>query len=176
MYKACPLAGQAFVFRYSYSIKGVLFMWECMNCSEVHEDSFEMCLSCGCTREGEQPINFMDSDANADKDYKNCFSKMIFSTTQDLKTHTIKKYLGVVTGEAILGANVLNDIQKARQIALKEMAEQAFEVSADAIIGITFDYETIRGSMLMVICSGTAVAVEEIISTEMHLIHQDGQK
>lgn len=163
-------------------------MWECINCSEVHEDDFDMCWRCGTTRGGEQPINFLEPDfqedsadgAAEDEDLESSVSELIFSTTSDLKTHTINKYLGVVSGEVVLGANAINDfvagitdivggrsetyesyLQQGRKIALKEAAIQAIRMGADAIIGIAFDYETIRGSMLMVSCTGTAVVAEE---------------
>jgi len=163
-------------------------VWECINCSEVHEDDFDMCWRCGTTRSGEQPVNFLEPDfrdetvteATEDEELENSISVLIFSTTSDLKTHTINKYIGVVSGEVVLGANAINDfaagitdivggrsetyesyLQQGRKIALKEAAIQALRMGADAIIGITFDYETIRGSMLMVSCTGTAVVAKE---------------
>ena len=105
---------------------------------------------------------------------------MIMSTTNSLEGRNISKYLGVVTGEAILGANIFKDIfagirdivggrsasyerelQEARRIAFTELEEKARRVGANAIIGIDIDYETIgaNGSMLMVSVSGTAVSV-----------------
>ncbi|MEX0856886.1 MAG: heavy metal-binding domain-containing protein [Balneolaceae bacterium] len=106
---------------------------------------------------------------------------MLMTTTNHLQQKEIKKYLGIVTGEAILGANLFKDIfagirdivggrsasyemelQKARQIAFHEMEQKAESVGASAIIGIDIDYETIGsgGSMLMVSVSGTAVFTE----------------
>ena len=106
---------------------------------------------------------------------------MIHSTTPSLEGKTISKYLGVVTGEAILGANVFKDffagirdivggrsaayeeeLQKARVIAFDEMDIQAKNLGANGIVGIDIDYETVgsRGSMLMVSISGTAVVVD----------------
>lgn len=103
---------------------------------------------------------------------------MILSTTPSIEGKDIVRYHGVVTGEAILGANVFKDIfasirdivggrsasyerelQKARDIAFDEMCEQAAEAGANAIIGIDIDYETVggQGAMLMVSVSGTAV-------------------
>lgn len=89
----------------------------------------------------------------------------------------IKEYCELVTGEAILGANIVRDffasvrdivggrsqayekeLAKAREIAMQEMTEQAEALGADAIVGIDLDYETIGGGgMLMVTVSGTAV-------------------
>lgn len=106
---------------------------------------------------------------------------MVMTTTNQLEGKEVKKYLGVVTGEAILGANIFKDIfagirdivggrsasyerelQEARRIAFNELEEKAQRVGANAIIGIDIDYETIgaNGSMLMVSVSGTAVSAE----------------
>lgn len=106
---------------------------------------------------------------------------MVMSTTNDLKNKEIKRYMGIVTGEAILGANLFKDIfagirdivggrsasyerelQEARRIAFAEMEEKATRIGANAIVGIDIDYETIgaNGSMLMVSVSGTAVEAE----------------
>ena len=102
---------------------------------------------------------------------------MIHSTTPTLEGKTISKYSGIVTGEAILGANIVKDffagitdiiggrsaayekeLQKARIIAFEEMDEQANSLCANAIVGIDLDYETVgSGGMLMVTVSGTAV-------------------
>lgn len=105
---------------------------------------------------------------------------MIQTTTPTVEGKTIRAYHGVVTGEAILGANIFKDLfagirdivggrsaayerelQKARQIAFDELAEQALDRGANAIVGIDIDYETVgvNGSMLMVSVSGTAVTV-----------------
>jgi uncharacterized protein YbjQ (UPF0145 family) len=102
---------------------------------------------------------------------------MIQTTTPGVDGRTITEYLGVVTGEAILGANIVRDLfagirdivggragayeeelRKAREIALQEMATEAGARGADAVVGIDLDYETVgNGSMLMVTASGTAV-------------------
>jgi uncharacterized protein YbjQ (UPF0145 family) len=102
---------------------------------------------------------------------------MIVTTTPSIDGRQIRDYLGVVTGEAILGANVMKDLfagfrdivggrsgayeqelQKARIIAMREIEEQATELGADAIVGVDIDYETVSsGNMLMVTVSGTAV-------------------
>ena len=100
---------------------------------------------------------------------------MQFSTTPTLEGQTITEYCGVVTGEAILGANIFfagirdivggrsgayeKELRKAREIAFKELGEQAEALGADAVVGIDIDYETVGkdGSMLMVSVSGTAV-------------------
>ena len=102
---------------------------------------------------------------------------MIQTTTPTVDNRAITEYLGIVTGEAILGANIVRDLfagvrdivggrsgayeeelRKAREIALREMQSEAEARGADAIVGIDLDYETVgQGSMLMVSASGTAV-------------------
>ncbi|MBS0969733.1 hypothetical protein CYR40_04875 [Chimaeribacter arupi] len=105
---------------------------------------------------------------------------MQFSTTPSLEGFTITEYSGVVTGEAILGANIFRDffagvrdivggrsgayekeLRKARQIAFRELEQQAKELGANAVVGIDIDYETVGkdSSMLMVSVTGTAVKV-----------------
>lgn len=103
---------------------------------------------------------------------------MIITTTTAVEGRPVTEYLGIVTGEAILGANLFKDIfagvrdiiggrsgayekelRKARDIALNELQQEAEALGATAIIGVDIDYETIEagGSMLMVTASGTAV-------------------
>ena len=103
---------------------------------------------------------------------------MILSTTNTLENRNITDYLGVVTGETIIGANIFKDIfagirdivggrsgsyervlAEARENALDEMAAKAKDLGADAVIGIDLDYETLgaNGGMIMVTASGTAV-------------------
>jgi uncharacterized protein YbjQ (UPF0145 family) len=104
---------------------------------------------------------------------------MIISTTHDIQGKQITEYLGVVSGETIVGANIVSDImagvrdvvggrsgayeehlRNARQSALDEMREEAEKLGAHAVIGVDLDYENIRGSMLMVTASGTAVKLD----------------
>jgi uncharacterized protein YbjQ (UPF0145 family) len=102
---------------------------------------------------------------------------VIQTTTPTVEGRTIAEYLGVVTGEAILGANIVRDLfagirdivggrsgayeeelRKAREIAMSDLAAEASGRGADAVVGIDLDYETVgNGSMLMVTASGTAV-------------------
>ena len=103
---------------------------------------------------------------------------MIITTTTSIEGHPVRDYVGIVTGEAILGANIFKDLfagirdivggrsgayeeelRKARTIALEELAAAATQIGADAVIGVDLDYETVGqgGSMLMVTASGTAV-------------------
>jgi len=105
---------------------------------------------------------------------------MLISTTTTLQDKNIKRYIGIVTGEAILGANIFKDffagirdivggrsaayekeLRRAKEIAMTEMQQEAKRLGANAVIGIDLDYETIGNSMLMVSASGTAVEVEE---------------
>jgi uncharacterized protein YbjQ (UPF0145 family) len=104
---------------------------------------------------------------------------MILTTTPTIEGQPIARYLGIVTGEAILGANILqdffanirdivggrsqayeNELHKARELAMRELEEQARSRGAEAVVGIDLDYEVVgnSGSMLMVSVSGTAVA------------------
>ncbi|MDH3588410.1 MAG: heavy metal-binding domain-containing protein [Gammaproteobacteria bacterium] len=105
---------------------------------------------------------------------------MIHSTTPTLQGKEITKYHGLVTGEAILGANIFKDffanirdvvggrsaayegeLQKARTIAIEEMSRHAEDLGANAVVGIDLDYETVgsQSAMMMVSVSGTAVSV-----------------
>ena len=106
---------------------------------------------------------------------------MIMSTTNNLDGREVKKYLGIVTGETILGVNIFKDIsagirnivggrsasyegklQDARRLAFGELEDKASRVGANAIIGVDIDYETlgVNGTMLMVSVSRTAVSTE----------------
>ena len=106
---------------------------------------------------------------------------MLMTTTPSVEGKRIVRYLGVVTGETIIGANVFRDflagvrdffggrsgsyeavLREAKDTALEEMVRQAEALGANAVVGIDLDYETVggSGSMLMVTCSGTAVRVE----------------
>jgi uncharacterized protein YbjQ (UPF0145 family) len=105
---------------------------------------------------------------------------MIVSTTNILEGMPVKEYKGLVTGEAILGANIFRDVfasirdivggrsaayekelAKAREIAFAELKDRAEALGANAVIGVDIDYETVgQGSMLMVSVSGTAVVTD----------------
>lgn len=105
---------------------------------------------------------------------------MILSTTPTIEGHTIREYKGVVTGETIIGANIVKDffasirdivggrsasyeevLREAKDTSLQEMMNRAQGMGANAVVGIDIDYETIgaNGSMLMVATSGTAVVI-----------------
>lgn len=108
---------------------------------------------------------------------------MLLTTTPSIEGKQITQYHGLVTGEAILGANLFKDLfasirdivggrsqayerelQRAKDIALEEMSAKATGLGANAVVGIDLDYETISpggsGGMLMVSASGTAVTVK----------------
>ena len=107
---------------------------------------------------------------------------MVITTTPGIDGYEISEYYGIVTGEAILGANIFKDffagirdivggrsaayeeeLRKARALALEEMEQEAEALGATAVVGVDLDYETIQvgrgGTMLMVSASGTAVRV-----------------
>lgn len=103
---------------------------------------------------------------------------MIMTTTPHIEGQSITKYLGIVTGEAILGAHIGRDIlasftdvvggrsaeyeeevRRARDIALQEMGAEAERRGSNAVVGVDIDYEVIRQGMLMVSASGTAVQI-----------------
>ncbi|MDH1289971.1 heavy metal-binding domain-containing protein [Comamonas terrigena] len=106
---------------------------------------------------------------------------MIVTTTPGIEGQSITRYCGVVAGEAILGANMFKDmfagirdlvggrsatyereLQKAREIALRELQERAAALGANAVVGVDLDYEVLGqgNGMLMVSASGTAVVVQ----------------
>ena len=106
---------------------------------------------------------------------------MLVTTTPSIEGKRITDYCGIVTGEAILGANLFKDLfagirdlvggrsatyerelQRARDIALREIEERASEAGGNAVVGVDLDYEVLgqANGMLMVSASGTAVVVE----------------
>lgn len=108
---------------------------------------------------------------------------MLITTTHNVEGKKIVKYIGLVTGETIIGANIFKDIfaglrdivggrsgayeqvlREGKNTAINEMMQHAAAMGANAIIGIDLDYETVGsgGSMLMVTASGTAVILEDL--------------
>lgn len=106
---------------------------------------------------------------------------MIITTTPNIENRKIKTYLGIVTGEAVMGANVFRDLfagirdiiggrsgayekelRKARDAAFEDLKAAAAELGADAVVGVDIDYEVLgeKNGMLMVSVSGTAVQLE----------------
>jgi uncharacterized protein YbjQ (UPF0145 family) len=107
-------------------------------------------------------------------------SAVIVTTTPSVEGRKITEYKGIVTGEAIMGANIFKDLfagirdivggrsatyerelRRAREMAMAEVQQAAVEMGANAVVGIDIDYETVgtNASMLMVTVSGTAVVV-----------------
>lgn len=103
---------------------------------------------------------------------------MIVTTTAMIEGRPVREYVGIVTGEAVIGANIFRDLfagvrdviggrsgsyeqvfKEAREAALNEMIDEARSKGADAVIGVDIDYEAgvSQGTMMMVACSGTAV-------------------
>jgi uncharacterized protein YbjQ (UPF0145 family) len=105
---------------------------------------------------------------------------MVLSTTHSIEGRPIQQYLGIVTAETIIGANIFKDlfagirdivggrsgtyerlIQEAKNTAMQELSGKAAAMGANAVVGIDLDFETIGsgGSMLMVVATGTAVRI-----------------
>ncbi|GIO06180.1 YbjQ family protein [Brevibacillus reuszeri] len=104
---------------------------------------------------------------------------MIVTTTSTLQGKEIEEYLDIVSGEVIMGANVVRDflagitdiiggrsgtyeskLAEGREMAIREMKEKARSIGANAIVGVDLDFETLREGMMMVIATGTAVRVK----------------
>jgi uncharacterized protein YbjQ (UPF0145 family) len=105
---------------------------------------------------------------------------MLLTTTPTIEGKPIQQYIGIVTAETIIGANIFKDlfagirdivggrsgtyervIEEARQSALTELQQKAQKMGANAVVGIDLDFETVGsgGSMLMVVATGTAVKI-----------------
>ena len=105
---------------------------------------------------------------------------MLVTTTNSIEGKKIDRYLGIVTGEAIMGANVVRDLlasvtdiiggrssayenklSEGREIAIREMEDKARRIGANAVIGVDLDFETLRDGMMMCVATGTAVIVKD---------------
>jgi uncharacterized protein YbjQ (UPF0145 family) len=105
---------------------------------------------------------------------------MLVVTTPTIEDKKITNYMGIVSGEAIMGANIFKDffagirdivggrsaayekeLRRAKEVAIQEMCQEAQDMGANAVIGVDLDYETVQvgqgGGMLMVSANGTAV-------------------
>ena len=121
-----------------------------------------------------------DSTPDAAISYLALKYRMLLTTTPTIEGRPIREYLGIVTAESIIGANIVKDlfagirdivggrsgtyervIEEARMTALHELEAKAAQLGASAVVGIDLDFETIgaNGSMLMVVATGTAVKV-----------------
>ncbi|MBG9945087.1 YbjQ family protein [Brevibacillus formosus] len=104
---------------------------------------------------------------------------MIVTTTSMIQGKEVEEYLDIVSGEVIMGANVVRDflagitdiiggrsgsyeskLSEGRELAMREMKEKARALGANAVIGVDLDFETLREGMMMVIATGTAVRVK----------------
>ena len=106
---------------------------------------------------------------------------MIITNTDSVEGSRVVEYRGIVSGEAILGANIFKDLfagirdivggraaayekdlKKAKELALQEMIDEALDLGADAVVGVDLDYEVLgaKNSMLMVSANGTAVRLK----------------
>jgi len=109
-----------------------------------------------------------------------CGRAVIVTTTPSIEGHPVTHYLGIVTGETIIGANIFRDmlaglrdivggrsgsyekvLAEARDTAIREMEARAAALGANAVLGVDLDYEVLgaQNGMLMVSASGTAVRV-----------------
>ncbi|KGR90348.1 hypothetical protein CD30_12335 [Ureibacillus massiliensis 4400831 = CIP 108448 = CCUG 49529] len=105
---------------------------------------------------------------------------MLVTTTSQIDGKRIETYHGIVTGEAIMGANVVRDLfasvtdiiggrssayenklSEGRRLALQEMEDAASRLGANAIIGVDLDFETLRDGMMMCVATGTAVTYRD---------------
>ena len=108
---------------------------------------------------------------------------MLLTTTHNVEGHKIAEYYGVVSAEAVMGANVIRDfvagitdiiggrsgvyegkLHQAKEVVLAELIEEARKLGANAVVGINVDFEELRGTMLMIVATGTAVKIEPISS------------
>lgn len=108
---------------------------------------------------------------------------MLVTTTDTLSGFEITEYLGIVTGETVAGANIIRDMMasvrdfvggrsaayeeevgNARQSAIDELTDRARLLGADAVVGVSLDYETLgaRAAMIMVTAAGTAVRIRKL--------------
>lgn len=145
-------------------------MWQCEKCGEQIEESFDSCWR--CANGGVEIVSGDEADIRI-------VSGVALATTPTLPGAHLVRSLGIVCGEAIIGANFVSDIlagitnvvggrsgtyesklKTARMIALNEMAQEAKDLGGNAVVGVDVDYETIRDSMLIVCASGTATISE----------------
>jgi uncharacterized protein YbjQ (UPF0145 family) len=145
-------------------------MWRCPKCNEELDDSFDTCWK--CANDG------VEADAQTGSDLPD-ISDVMLVTVPEVPGRRVVETLGVVSGEAIIGANVFNErlvclldivggraglyesiLQGAREIALAEMGQGAKERGGNCVLGIKIDYVSLRGTMLMVAATGTAARID----------------
>ncbi|MBK6827925.1 MAG: YbjQ family protein [Chitinophagaceae bacterium] len=103
---------------------------------------------------------------------------MIITTTSIIEGKPVQEYLGIINAQSIIGANIFKDIfaglrdvfggrsktyervlEEAKEDALRELTQKAQAMGANGILAVDLDFETVGGSMLMVIATGTAVRI-----------------
>lgn len=157
------------------------YSWSCQICDSTVDSGNDVCTTCGNKSSlSTEDIELLRAQYKIDK----CRRQGItLSTTPNLEGFEITEYLGLVVGEAVLGANVIKDIfagirdfiggrsgsyeselKKARSMAFADISEEAARMGANAVVGIDLDYEVMGtgGSIMMVSVSGTAVLAKKI--------------
>ena len=143
-------------------------MTYCPSCGEEVEDGVKYCPKCGHEMKEEK------SQKSSEKPVK-----MTITTTETIEGRKIKEYLGIVSGEAMMGANIVKDftagirniiggrsgqyeetIREGRREAEKDLEKIAEEKGADAVVGASYDYEEMAEGMLWINVTGTAVKLE----------------
>lgn len=145
--------------------------WECVHCKEAHEDAFDSCWKCGRERIGEPVFNPFTAPLVPDRSIK---PNLPCATTPHLPGREILETLGLVFGEAALDTDLFEDfasgfrapenrsetyegtLRDTRLTALQQMEQEAGAIGADAVVGVSLEYESV-GRFLMVSVSGTAV-------------------
>jgi uncharacterized protein YbjQ (UPF0145 family) len=162
-------------------------MWTCAGCGETVEENLTSCWNCLAPRpvpaglfEPPEPRNHAFPAVDGAEEIPD----ITITTTATLETHAIRRYLGVVAGEALLSSSsvkrlaeglardVASDrhgrrerLKAVRRSALIDAALQAVDMGANAIVSLRFDYELI-GSTLLVSCQGTAVMMEKLVEVD----------
>jgi len=153
-------------------------MWVCPACAEEQDERYDYCWQCQTPRYATLTANGRRREG-ADPQLE-----IMLATTPALETHVIKQYLGLVAGEATLSARSpraladgitadvakraggrLESLKEARRCALLDATEQAIDMGANGIVGVSFDYHSL-GAHLLIICHGTAVLVEKLLTPE----------
>jgi len=146
----------------------------CENCGDENPSNEKVCGGCGIKLE-ESFIRKTVEDVELEKELR----KIIVTTTHTIDGRKIVKYLDVISTEKIEGLGMLKDIgadirnmfggsvggyekalKEMKEKAFLQLREQAYELGANAIVGIDIDYGDLKGSMLMLVVSGTAVITE----------------
>lgn len=159
--------------------------WTCQNCNELNDDVHSSCWKCKLDEEKAQKVRESGPPSLPGiikpvgipqrPEYR-----MPCSTTPTIPGREILSSRGIVCGEVIITANVVknlsagvtsivggrigeyeSELRESRGYAVNQMMEEAYALGADAVVGVTVDYEAGMASMLMVCASGTAVKLKE---------------